>query len=466
MKKLYFFLLAALTLSFAACQQGGGSDDPDKPVSGKYPRKHLIEHFTGEECGYCPDGMASIEEFLASTKKDYIWVSHHYGYGTDEYSIPANSTIGKKLGIQSAPNVVFDRTKRRVNGNNAYGFHPGWLVEEKGAVPLNDADSAIANVVIESSFDAASRELKLTVKGNVLDETIESLRLSVLIKESGTVGAQLDFYDTWEGWSEFRHVKTVRAMLSAAMGDIVEVSKGKYSADYTYSVPAKWVAENCMIVAYITDDATTVQPIINAEQTPLVAGTKGGDDIKSGGIKAVPVPETYPEDGAPIENIAFTQAIINTQNLATNGYVVLAMQAPEISVKVGGYSCYPYIQLFVFSKTSTLENGTYPIVQDNYEYGMVAGGYKDDAKFELGGSMLYYVYNQSGSLYPFAQWLLCSGELVVDNGNYTINATTLNGSTFTGTYTAVAAAPARNVETFPTLWKREKMGVCLLDAVR
>lgn len=461
MKKLYFFLLAALTLSLAACH----GNDPDKPEGGKYPRKHLIEHFTGEECGYCPYGMESIEEFLASTDKNYIWVSHHYGYGTDEYTIAANSTIGKKLGVQGAPSVVFDRTKRRVDGTSAYSFHPGYLTE-KGAVPLNDADSAIANVVIVPSYDAASRELKLTVKGNVLDETIESLRLSVLIKESGMVGKQADYYGSWEGWSEFCHVKTVRAMLSEPMGDVVEVSKGKYSADYTFSVPAKWVAENCMIVAYITEDATTVKPIINAEQTPLVEGTKGGEDFKAEGIKAVPVSETYPEEGAPMDNIEFTAIKINTENLASYGCVVVTLQAPNTKVNAGGYSCYPYMQLYVFTKTATLADGTYPIVQGKYDDGMVAGGYRDDANFELGGSMLYYVFSQSGNLYPMQQWLLDSGELVVDNGNYSITATTRNGSPFTGTYTVPVTAPARNVEAIPTLWKREKMGVCLLDAVR
>lgn len=80
--------------------------------------------------------------------------------------------------------------------------------------------------------------------------------------------------------------------------------------------------------------------------------------------------------------------------------------------------------------------------------------------------MLYYVFSQSGNLYPMQQWLLDSGELVVDNGNYSITATTRNGSPFTGTYTVPVTAPARNVEAIPTLWKREKMGVCLLDAVR
>ena len=31
-----------------------------------FPRKHLIEHFTGEACGYCPYGMESIEEYVTN----------------------------------------------------------------------------------------------------------------------------------------------------------------------------------------------------------------------------------------------------------------------------------------------------------------------------------------------------------------------------------------------------------------
>lgn len=437
MKKIYFILLAIVAVCMAGCEE---PNPAEKRTS--FPRKHLIEHFTGEECGYCPDGMASIQEFLAATNKNYIWVSHHYGYGTDEYTIPANATIGKKLGIQGAPNVVFDRTKRRVSGTNAYGFHPGYLTE-KGAVPLNDADTALANVIIDRTYDAATRELTLTVHGEVLSDDPDLL-LSVLIKESGTVGAQHDYVSSWEGWSEFRHVKTVRTMLTAALGDVVEVVKGKYTATYTYTLPQKWVADNCAVVAYITSNMTGVQPIINAEQIAVVDGTDGGESLKAEGITMVPVNETYPEEGAPMANIEFTNANINSQYLASNGYVTLTLQAPATKIPVSGYSSYPYLQLFVFTKSAKLAAGTYPVVQDEYDYGMVAGGYRNDKNFELGGSMLYYVYNQSGSLYPMAQWLVVSGELIVgEEGEYTINATTLNGSTFTGTYAPAVAAPLR-----------------------
>lgn len=412
-----------------------------KPLS--FPRKHLIEHFTGEQCGYCPYGMACIEQFLASTSKKYIWVGHHYGYGTDEYTIDANATIGKKLGISGAPSVSFDRTKRRVNGATNYGFHPGYL-SEAGAVPLTDADTALASVVIDRTYDAASRQLTLTVHGEVLSEQATSLLLSVLVKESGMIGQQKDFYDSWEGWSEFRHVKTVRVMLSAAWGDKVDITNGEYTKTYTYTLPAKFVAENCEVVAYITPNSTTVQPILNAEQIAVVDGTDGGESLLAEGIKAVPVSETYPESGAPMANVTFTAYNLNTNYLLTNGYVVMTLQAPELSVVAGGYPCFPYLQLYIFTRTANLTAGTYPI-SDTYNYGVVAAGYRNDDKFTLGGSMLNYVFSQNGGLYKMAQWLLRDGSVTIGgNGSVEVNATTFNGSKFHGVYGTVT--PIENIE--------------------
>lgn len=447
MKKYLMALLALATLAFTACEKPVDPDptpDPDpQPTVTSFPRKHLIEHFTGEECGYCPYGMASIEAFLAKTNKNYIWVSHHYGYGTDEYSIAANTTIGKKLSVSGAPNVVFDRTKRKVNGTTAYAFHPGYLTET-GAVPLNDADTSLVSVVINHSYDAATRELQVIVSGQVLDTAMHTLKLSALIKESGTVGAQHDYYGSWEGWSEFRHVKTVRAMLTAALGDQVEVDSVShtYSDTLTYTVPAEWVANNCCVVAYVTENSSLVKPILNAEQAPMVAGTDGGESLKAEGITAVPVSDDYPEEGSPNAQYTFSSLNINTSNQATYGYVTVVLQSTETK-KVDGYACTPYLQLYVFTKTAELAAGTYPI-SDEAQYGVVAAGYKDEEQFDVNGSMLYYVYNYQGSLYPMAKWLLRSGELVIgEDGSYSINATTLNGSTFSGTYTPATAAPMR-----------------------
>ena len=96
-------------------------------VPSSFPRKFLLEHFTGEGCIYCPGGMAAMVEYIQNTTTPCIWVSHHYGYQDDEYTIPENAKIGKASGVEDAPNVSINRTK--ITGT-AIGFHPGYLVED------------------------------------------------------------------------------------------------------------------------------------------------------------------------------------------------------------------------------------------------------------------------------------------------------------------------------------------------
>ena len=112
MKKLFTSVLLLAAVFTTAMAEGT-----------TYPRKFLIEHFTTEKCGFCPYGMYSIVEGIKEQEDQYIWVSHHYGYGTDPYTITENGTIGNKLGVSGAPSMCINRTIQ--NGQAAACFHPG-----------------------------------------------------------------------------------------------------------------------------------------------------------------------------------------------------------------------------------------------------------------------------------------------------------------------------------------------------
>ena len=71
MKKIFTVLVLLCATLVASAQ--------DVPSS--FPRKYLIEHFTGDQCGYCPYGMYSIVEYTQQTSTPCIWVSHHYSDG-------------------------------------------------------------------------------------------------------------------------------------------------------------------------------------------------------------------------------------------------------------------------------------------------------------------------------------------------------------------------------------------------
>ena len=254
-------------------------------VPSSFPRKFLLEHFTGDQCGYCPYGMFSMVEYINNSSVPCIWVSHHYGFNEDEYTIPENAKIGAACGVQGAPNMALNRTKMT---GQYIAFHPGYLVEEgfPELIATKCATEAEASVVIEHTYDAANRELNVTVSGQVANTTVTEYLLTVLIKENGLIGKQadnLEYSFKSGGYKEFVHPRVVRDVLcSDALGDKVTVENQTYSKSYTFTLPKAWVAENCGIVAYITP--TTKKPIINAEETPLVAGTTGGEEYEPFGV--------------------------------------------------------------------------------------------------------------------------------------------------------------------------------------
>ena len=274
MKKIFTVLVLLCATLVASAQ--------DVPSS--FPRKYLIEHFTGDQCGYCPYGMYSIMEYTANTTTPCIWVSHHYGFNNDEYTIPESAKIGSTCGVQGAPNMAMNRTK--IMGT-AIAFHPGYLVEDGMAETIADKcdTTAEASVVIEHTYNAETRQLDVTVSGQVANTEVTEYLLTVLIKENGLIGKQADYYWSWKtaGYKEFMHPCVVRDLLTVSqLGDTVKVENQAYSMTFTYTVSEKWVAENCNVVAYITPLAK--KPVINAEETPLVASSTGGTEYQPFGI--------------------------------------------------------------------------------------------------------------------------------------------------------------------------------------
>lgn len=268
-----------------------GKDDPTPEVK-SFPRKHLLEHFTGEACVYCPTGMDYISSYVAANPNT-IWVSHHYGYGVDEYSISTNEVIGRKLNVQGAPGFALNRFRRTVvdpsDGSSETNvvLHPYYLM----VCEMTDADEACASVEIDRTYDNASRQLTLTVHGKCLDlSKYNKFNLSVLIKENNLIGRQADAYNGT--WTQYRHNKVVRTMLTADLGDEVACdAEGNYSQNFTFAVPAQWKENECCVVAYIAsvkNEGTVLKPcypIVNAEQVVLVEGTDGGEKFVCEGLK-------------------------------------------------------------------------------------------------------------------------------------------------------------------------------------
>ena len=425
MKKI-FTVLVLLCATFVVSAQ---------EVPNSFPRKYLIEHFTGDQCGYCPYGMYSIMEYSAYyTTTPCIWVSHHYGYNTDEYTISESAKIASTCGVDGAPNMAMNRTK--VQGT-AIAFHPGYLVEEGMATTIaNKCDTmAEASVVIDHTFNTETRELNVTVSGQVGNTTTTEYLLTVLIKENGLVGKQADYYWSWKtaGYKEFMHPCVVRDLLTVSqLGDTVKVENQAYSKTFTYTVSEKWVAENCNVVAYITPLAK--KPIINAEETPLVAGTTGGKEYQPFGITE----NKEPTNASKLTFNAFELNKIADDKLA----VELVATSSTRSDFYGPLKLSIYLE---FNTTdSVLPVDTLDFAEGN-ELNTFSTGTVDLVKQSFGGShMAYYMAADMETLCHI--WRIKSGKMLVyEDGSFYSSGKLYNSKNFTITCTLPKETAVDNV---------------------
>jgi len=454
-KSVLFWAVCGLLISLTACEPTSG---PQTPASGAFPKKHLLEEFTGQDCGYCPYGMNCVRDFIQNDT-NWIVVLHHYGYSPDHFSVAGSKQITTKLSVSGAPNVTIDRTKTKSDAGTKLYFHPGYLSTAK---KTQFADSTYASIELDNQYDAATRTLKVHVGGFVLSSDAPALKLTLMVKESGMVDYQADYYYTFNGWQEFRHCNAVRAFLTDPLGDEVTVAKQRYSADYELTISDKWVAENCAVVAVLSED---FKPVVQAEQKPVVTGTKGGTDIVHGGITVVPVADYYPEPGTDIAPSTYSGQEADTLTVATGfyedyiayGFRLWQIQAysTEQTMLINKTKCVPFAMLMLFTSVgaSSIPAGTYEFNR-TLQPGTAYAGFRDDESKTVDGSMYYYTslsYLQQGYLMPEAQWLVADGELVVTETGWELTGHARNGSNIHMVGTSAinnggkAQAPARQV---------------------
>ena len=400
-----------------------------------FPRKFLLEHFTSANCNQCPMGMKYIVEYLDKQTTPYIWVSHHAVYGTDEYTIPASNAIAMNyLGMNSVPSVVFNRSKQ--DGLLVIG---AWNIEN---LQVKDDTVSEASVVIDHQFDATTRRLDISVSGQVANTDRKEYLLSILIKENGLVGKQEDAYCSWKGvkWQEYMHPRVVRDFVTATLGDTVKVENKAYHYSTSYVLDKEWVAENCCVVAYLTP--IEKQPIINAEQVALVAGTEGGEQYGPYGIT---------EGKGPNTSISFDSVRVTQLG---NGQLEMMMTSSK-TIKTSYFGiCKQVGYLYVNTAANVLEPGTYPI-QESEEEGTIHAGYRVDEEERLGGSRLLYAVSadlKNGIVTPIHGWRMSAGEMTVGaDGNISLHFMTYNGTSVTATAVYDFSPAATDVE--DTQWQ-------------
>lgn len=445
MKKLFVFLTVGLTVMATGCNPTEkeiddptekGIDNPTNPLPESFPRKQLIEQFTGEACGWCPDGMNSIEEAIKGKEDQYVWVSNHAGYYDDEFTIRASKSLASKFKINSAPSMMLNRQKwsyRDSEGNhNEIVLHPGYLSQLTSKVETTSSVS----VNITNAFDAAAGKLKVTVSGQSLD-TVNTLKLTIIVKESGLHGKQSDFVYSWQGWQDFIHTHVVRLFATNYLGDTLKLDGNDYSAEYEISWNAGWKAENSCVVAFVTNASSN--EVLNANESPVVEGTKGGNDITHGGVTPVPVPETYPEyDTVPakVADLTYETARWGYVGDLNNGNKVIELDLiSSMRARYDGNYVNPVSVIYlIVDNVTALPQGTFSFDESGAK-GTAWAGFRNDEIFELDGSCFYLAWTSYLTEYDYiygSQWLLSKGNVTIGENSVDFEATSLIGSTIKG----------------------------------
>lgn len=406
MKKIFTFILLTAA-AFTSAQ--------DVPTS--FPRKFLIEHFTGESCGYCPGGMYAITDYIQNDNPSAIWVSHHSGFGNDEYTIPENRKIGVFLyGGEGAPMMALNRTKQQPG----LAFHPGYLPE----ITIKDDTVAEASVVISHTYNAETRQLDITVSGQVANTEATEYLLSVLIKENRLVGKQADYDYSYKGsgWKEYMHARVIRDFVTAHFGDTVQVENQAYSHTLTYTIAEEWVPENCCVVAYLTP--LTKKPIINAEQAPLIEGTTGGEEFYPYGIE---------EKNGPNKSIEFDS--IQTSKVEENKLEILLISSQSVITNYGPTKTVGIV--YLNTEADSLQAGIYPVCEGD-SLGAITAGYRIDEQRALGGSLVALAlsnYLTQGIISVAHMWRIKEGEMTVEeDGDISFVFTTYGGTKVSAIY--------------------------------
>ncbi len=305
-----------LTIAISVSNPNGETDVDDSDNSGNLSliiynpaeytqRNTLLEHFSTQNCQYCPGGHERLEAAMEGIENRISWVTHHVGFGEDDMTVSTSNQIAALYGTNNtwAPAISIDRNNRYSTGNPGTATSVG-SVESLQAI-FGDALSipAVATINLTNlDYNVRTRQLSVTVSGEFL-HAFEgtNARLTLMVTEDGIKGRQA----STSGYiNDYVHNHVFRGAISDIWGDadaFTSTTAGStYSKTYTFSIPTSWKANNCRLVAFIANhNSSNVndRKVVNATQSSyLMTGDDPGvgiDEVETSlNVVAYPNPAT------------------------------------------------------------------------------------------------------------------------------------------------------------------------------
>ncbi len=294
--------------------------------------KHvLMEYYSGEWCGWCPDGALTISNIKNEFGSKVIASTIHQG---DFMQNNSGTAMISGFGINGYPSGTVDRKSPAGGGSEV--MNRGDFRDAVAAQLVNTPQTPIG-IDIEHTYNCNTRELIIKVNADFYTVIPENMRMSFFVQEDVVIGqGQRNFLNTTAGHPyqglgdpipNYNHKDVYRGTTGSVFGTAIGAitTPRRVSQIYTFVVPATGFDLNRLyIVGVVSKDGTTAgqREVFNVRRVKVDASKhmlsffdKGDSYVN----KTVTIPFTTA--GCPTDPTV-TVSSSNTAVLGSSNFVV------------------------------------------------------------------------------------------------------------------------------------------------
>lgn len=215
-----------------------------------WPRTVLIEEFTTEYCGYCPEAAEGLSSFMNTypdMASQVATVCHHAGYYTDWLTVDASNyyTWFYNSNGTYAPAFMYDRyawegntpVENRQSGAEGYKSR----VEPRLAVPSN------VGIDLVATFNADKSKINVTAKcERCWDFSQLPARITLFLTEDN-----IEAHSQSGAYGSFTHQHVLRAV-NEIWGTELSWTNEKALYRYSFNLDSSWKNEDLKVVAFVS----------------------------------------------------------------------------------------------------------------------------------------------------------------------------------------------------------------------
>ena len=215
-------------------------------------RHVLLENFSTENCSNCPAGHQYVEETVGE-KTAVVMVTHHCGFGTDDFTIDESKEYTCFYKTQFAPAYMLDRRNLGPQGaGDQYGNSHTPMADTQynfaGLIDYAMKVPAFATIGLEAEYDPNNRKLTVSTQGqSILPLPGSESRLNIFITEDSVPAIRQNGVT-----GPYMHNQTMRAVLTGTWGEPVELEQG-FNSRHETVLPQEWNAKNINVVAFLSN---------------------------------------------------------------------------------------------------------------------------------------------------------------------------------------------------------------------